>query len=202
MDKALLKKYLKLIHSETDSDAVMGLRGAQNLFKSAGVSVEDALQYAVDHLDQWRPAKKEKAPESKFVKKTATGEVTAKSPVVALAGVPECRVVSPGVIEVIPAGKASGETCKLPGEAAIDAKLIAAHLKDAIVAALVNKSHFKLKLFDIKNAKEEIVETVLQAEYDRDGMTPIRIWKHNRGELGALATVLRRLITKSFPDIV
>ena len=75
-------------------------------------------------------------------------------------------------------------------------------MKVALVAATLNKSRFKLKLLDVKNGKGEIIETVLQAEYERDGMIPVRIWSNVRGEVAALATVLRRAVANTLPDLV
>ncbi len=194
MDKSLLEKYLKLMGSANDSDAVMGLRGAQSLCQSESVTLDNALFYAVDHIDQWRthPDKTEnRQPAAK----------AAVTPSVNMSGVPECRVPRPGVLEIVRDGNSAGDVYTLPGEAARDAETIAAGLKDAIVAAVINKSRFKLKLSDIKNGRGEVTETILQAEYERPGMSPIQVWANNRGEVGALATVLRKLVVNSLPEL-
>ena len=87
-------------------------------------------------------------------------------------------------------------------EAALQADVIASNLKDAVVAAVINKSRFKLKMVDTKDAKGKIVETILQAEYERPGMSPVRIWVlNNRGEVGALAVVLRKAVANSLPEL-
>lgn len=191
MDKDLLEKLLKMLASDNDADAVMGLRGAQKLFQSAGAELEDALRYAADHTAQWAKCKE------------VIHQQKAAAPTVNNSGVPECRVTRPGVLEVVPAGKTTGELYPLPGESARDAEKIAVCLKDAIVAAVINKSRFKLKLNDIKNNKGEIVETILQAEYERTGMVPVQIWlMNNRGEVGALAAVLRKLVANNMPDLM
>lgn len=191
MDKNLLEKFLKLLGSESDPDAVMGLRGLQNLCRSSGVSLEEALHYAVTHIDQWRAPS---APAQPAAKPAAPVGVN-------MSAVPECRVPRPGVLEVVLAGKVAGDAYPLPGAAAEQAEAIAAGLKDAVVAAVINKSRFKLKLSDIKNSRGDVVETALQAEYERAGMSPIQIWVNNRGEVGALATVLRKAVAASLPEL-
>ncbi len=118
-----------------------------------------------------------------------------------LPGMPECR---PGVnaVEIVPPGKTSGHIYALPGESAPAAGTIAECLKDALVAAIINKSRFKLKVVDARNGKGEVIETFLQAEYERPGMVPVRIWVNNRGEVGALATVLRKAVAESLPEVM
>jgi hypothetical protein len=192
MSKDLLEKFLKLINSANDSDAVMGLRGAQNLFRSEKASLAEGLSYAYDHIDQWRQSSHPAVAASATVEAAAAVNMT---------GVPECRIVRPGVLEVVREGNSKGDIYPLPGASAGDAETIALHLKDAIVAAVINKSRFKIKLNDIKNNNGDILETVLQAEYDRPGMTPVRLWVNNRGEVGALATVLRKVVTQSLPEL-
>lgn len=194
MDKELLKKFLRLMASKSDPDAVMGLRGAQDLCRSEKVTLEDALQYAFDHVGQWK--KQHSSADHKPVAETAA------PPAVNMSGVPECRLSRPGILEIVPVGNAVGDMYQLPGESAQHAEVIALHLKDAIVAAVVNKSRFKIKLSDVKNQNSEVTETVLRAEYDRAGMTPVMIWANNRGEVGALATVLRKIMSHSLPELM
>jgi len=190
MDKNLLKKFLKLISSENDGDALMGLRGAQSLFKSKDVSLEDALCYAADHIDQY---KKEEGQSAEKV--VAPNSVN-------MSEVPECRVPSAGTLEIVMSGKSEGDVHQLPGESALHAETIAACLKDAIVVSVISKSRFKLKLRDIKKGDDKTVETILQAEYAQGGIAPILVWTNNRGEVGALATVLRRIIANILPELV
>jgi len=198
MDKNLLENCLKMMASENDSDAVMGLRSAQNMFKASGASLENALRYAAGNLGQL----------GAVAEKTISHQPAQKSPApsaapsaVNISGVPECRVTRAGAVEIVLAGKSEGDVYQLPGGAAQHAEVIALSLKDALVAAVINKSRFKIKLVDVKNSNGDIVETVLQAEYERPGMTPIRIWVNNRGDVGALAAVLRKAIATSLPDL-
>ena len=197
MDKNLLEKYLKLLASENDADAVMSLRGAQNLFKSEGTSLENALLYAANHIGQLQKVS------AKTVDHQPAETVKAASApaTVNTSGVPEFRVPHAGALEIVPAGQDHGQIYPLTGAAAKQAEVIAAHLKDAIVVAVISKSRFKLKLIDIKNSGGEVIETVLQAEYDRPGTMPIQIWSHGRGEIGSLAAVLRKAIATSLPDL-
>ena len=90
----------------------------------------------------------------------------------------------------------------LPGAAAAETQAIADGVKDVLVAAVINKSRFKLKLVDIKDRYGEVTETVLQGEYDRENMQPVKVWSNVRGEVAALATVLRRAISATVPDLV
>jgi len=115
---------------------------------------------------------------------------------------PECRAPRAGALEIVPPGKAQGDIQVLPGASARHAETISSNLKDAIVAAIVNKSRFKLKLSDIKNNGGEVLETILQAEYERADMQPVRIWMNTRGEAGALAVVLRKAVAQSLPELV
>jgi hypothetical protein len=194
MDKDLLEKFLKLIASENDGDAVMGLRGAQSLFQSSGLTLEDGLRHAASTAGQWKKSASPVIDHQSAAKPAASSAVN-------ISGVPECRVKQAGVLEIVLSGKTEGDIYPLPGEAAKDADAIAAGMKDAVVAAVINKSRFKLKLNDIKNGRGDIVETILQAEYERAGMIPIRIWANNRGEVGALATVLRKAVVTSMPEL-
>jgi hypothetical protein len=202
MDKSLLEKFLKLIASENDSDAVMGLRGAQNLFKSEGVSLDNALRYAAENIGKLGQGA-DKTINLQASEKSAASAVAqpAAPPAVNISGVPECRMLRPGTVEIVLSGKSVGDIYPLSGVAAQDAESIAFSLKDAIIAAVINKSRFKLKLIDIKSGKGDILETILQAEYERVGMTPVRIWTGNRGDVGALAAVLRKAVSTSLPEL-
>lgn len=195
MDKNLLDKFLALMSSSHDSDSLMGLRGAQKLCQSEGVTLENMLRFAAGHLDQCRTRT------DQTIDHEPAAETTSASAPVNLSGVPECRVPRGGVLEVVLAGNTTGEVYPLPGESAKYAQDIALHLKDAIVAAVINKSRFKFKLNDVKNAQGVVVETALQAEYERAGMAAIRIWSHTRGEVGALATVLRKIVANTMPEL-
>ncbi len=196
MNKELLEKMLKMMASTNDTDAVHGLRGAQGLFKSEGLSLEEALQYALANPQII------KAKSSVTVDAQVTASASADRAPVSVSGMPQCRESSAGSIEIIVPGQSQGSLVPLPGLAAAAAKDIADHLKDALVAAVINKSRFKLKLMDIKNAKGEVIETVLQAEYERDGMTPIRVWSNVKGEVATLASVLRRAVANAMPDLI
>lgn len=195
MDKKELERLLQQLNSPSEMEAVSALRGLQELFAAEGSSLEEALRYAASHPEKCRKSAGgvvDHEPENK--KRT--------NPVVNSSGVPECRVPSPGSLEIILSGSKKGEVYPLPGEAANEAELIAANLKDAIVAAVINKSRFKFKLQDLKDSKGEVLETALQAKYERNGMIPIQVWINSRGEVGALAAVLRKAVANSLPELV
>jgi hypothetical protein len=192
MDSETFSKMLKMANSDSDSDAVMGLRGLQGLFAEDGVTFEAAIRYARENLDAIRaknPQTIEQAP------KKGPGPVS-------VSGMPQCRVPKPGCVEIIAPGATEGAIVPMQGAAAESAEAIAFGLKDALVAAVINKSRFKLKVVDVKNGRGEVVETLLQAEYDREGMSPVRVWSNLRGEVAALATVLRKGVAASLPDLV
>ena len=194
MDKEILEQCLKLLGSDNDPDAVMGLRGVQNLFRSAGASLDNALRYAADNPGQWQQSADKTIGHQPAKKPAAPAPVN-------MSGVPECRVPRAGVVEIVQAGKTTGDSYPLPGESAPHAEAIAGRLKDAVVAAIINKSRFKLKLLDVKNGRGEVTETVLQAEYDRPDMIPVRLWANSRGAAGALAVVLRKAVADSLPEL-
>lgn len=194
MDKATLDKLVKMMSSENDSDAVMGLRGMQGLLRVEGIDFATALEFIIAHKEMFA----EKTPAA--IEAGAPAE-KAKLPAVEISGMPQCLSPRAGHVEIVVPGQTRGEVVALPGAAAPACAEIAAALKDALVAAAINKSRFKLKLQDVKNERGEIRETMLQAEYERQGMVPVMIWSNVRGEVAALATVLRRAISASMPEL-
>lgn len=195
MDKATLDKLVKMMSSENDSDAVMGLRGMQGLLRVEGIDFATALEFIIAHKEMLA----QKTPAA--IETSAPVKKAAALPVVEISGMPQCLSPRAGHVEIVVPGQTKGEVVALPGAAATAGTEIAAALKDALVAAAINKSRFKLKLQDIKNERGEIHETLLQAEYERQGMVPVMIWSNVRGEVAALATVLRRAISASMPEL-
>lgn len=197
MDKAGLEKMLKMTEQDSETDAIMGLRGMQGGFKSEGTTLSEAVLFAFDNLALLKQRKASAAPVIDQAKPAAP----AAPPPVTTSGMPNCRVSGPGQIELIAPGASSGLVLPLPGSSADAAEEIALHVKDALVAAIINKSRFKVKLLDVKNVRGEITETVMQAEYDRAGMATVRLWAAVRGEAAACATVLRKALAQAFPDL-
>lgn len=192
MDKSGMEKLVAMMASDTDSDAVMGLRGFQAWLREENVPFAKAVMSIADNLPALRaPLNAESL--------TATPQ---ERGAVAVSGMPQCIAVMPGMIMIIPPGQTEGEKITLPGAAAAQTKEIADGVKDVLVAAVINKSRFKLKLVDIKDRFGEVVETVLQGEYDRAGMQPVKVWTNVKGETAALATVLRRAVSAALPDLV
>lgn len=197
MDKNELQKIINMMSSENDSDAVMGLRALQGAFVKEGVDVALAMDFVFENLD------KLKRDSVSFDQATTMPAAAPKKDVaITVSGMPQCWSPQAGSIEIIPSGEDHGEIVPLPGTSANDSEVIAMNLKDALVAAAINKSKMKLKMKDVKNNKGEIIETILQAEYDRDGMTPIQVWVNVRGEVASLAAVLRKAVSNSWPDLV
>lgn len=192
MDKDTIQKLLNMMSSGNDTDAIMGLRGLQGYLQEEGVEFKAALQMMVDHL---HTIKKAPVVEAEVI----TAQEAPKP--VALGGMPECTSRQ-GVLYIGVPGRAQLEQVELPGASAAEGQMIAENLKDAMVAAVINRSKMKLKLLDVKNGKGEIVETALQAEYDREGMMPIRVWVNVRGEVASLAAVLRKAIANAAPELV
>ncbi|HCS22204.1 MAG TPA: hypothetical protein PLW48_04240 [Alphaproteobacteria bacterium] len=192
MDKNGFEKLVAMMASDNDSDAVMGLRGFQAWLREENVPFAKAAQSVFDNLASLR------APINADSLTAAPQERGA----VKVSGMPQCVAVLPGIIMIIPPGQTEGEKITLPGAAAAQTKEIADGVKDVLVAAVINKSRFKLKLVDIKDKYGEVVETVLQGEFDRDNMQPVKVWANVKGETAALATVLRRAVAAAVPDLV
>ena len=192
MNQAQFEQMMKLISSSVDAEAVMGLRSLHRLFEGDGITLAQALRYAVDNIPAIRAAHPAAAALQEAKPRAA----------VSTSDMPQCRVPKAGHIEIILAGKTAGTIVQLQGAAAAADEEIALHMKDVFVAAVLNRSRFKLKLKDITNSKGEVVETLLQAEYERDGMAPVPVWKNVKGEVAALATLLRKTVAAALPDLV
>ncbi len=192
MDKDGFQNLIKMMSSDNDSDAVMGLRGFQALLREETVAFDKALTHVFDNIPSLRTPV---SAESLVTAPAARGEVK-------VSGMPQCAVVTVGVIMIVPPGATSGEVITLPGAAAADTQAIADGVKDVLVAAVINKSRFKLKLVDVKDRFGDVTETVLQGEYDRENMQPVKVWANVKGETAALASVLRRAIGTAVPELV
>ena len=195
MDKDVLGNFLKMLNSDNDSDALMALRALQQNFAKEGAELSDLIAYGVNHIQDVKKAA------TTFEKATTAAPASKPKQAITVSGMPQCWSPQAGSLEIIPSGEDKGEVVALPGPAAAQSEEIAMNLKDALVAAAINKSKLKLKLLDVKNNKGEILETILQAEYDRDGMTPVRIWTNARGEVAALAAVLRKAVANAWPEL-
>lgn len=200
MDAATLQKLLVMLASDNDTDAIMGLRGLQGHFREEGVDFSAALSMTIGNIDALKKAPKDFTATVVEPKPSDKAAAAATAPV-ALSGMPQCRARG-NQIEIIVPGKSTGDLVALPGAAAAEAAPIAEALKDALVAAAINKSRMKLKLLDVKGPAGEVVETILQAEYEREGMTPIQVWVNVRGEVASLAAVLRKAIAHAVPELV
>lgn len=190
-----MQKLIKMMQSENDADAVMGLRGFQALLKGEEVDFAKAMHFLGENLNGLKEKKV-----ATF--ENMTQEAAKPRAQLQVSGMPQCVISQPGILMIIPPGQEKGEIVQLPTAAAAAGDAVAAGLKDVLVAAAINKSRFKLKVLDIKDKYGDVTETVLQAEYDRDGMSPIKVWSNVKGEVAALATVLRRAVSSSMPDMV
>ncbi|MDE1152293.1 MAG: hypothetical protein PW788_07135 [Micavibrio sp.] len=195
MDKNTFEQMLKMMQSENDTDALLGLRGLQGLFRHDGVDFGQGIAFLLQNMDRLKPA-------SPTIDQAAATPAAAQKSPVAISGMPQCHAPRSGCIELIAAGATEGLVVPLPGASADDAEMIANNMKDALVAASINKSRFKLKVVDVKNGRGEIIETSLQAEYERDGMAAVRVWVNVRGEVAALANVLRKAVANALPEYV
>jgi hypothetical protein len=192
MDNEVYIKMVKMLVSENDTDAMLGLRGLQGLFSDEGVDFAGVMKYALNNIDDLK---------AKFPKAAAPAEKKGPAPVT-LSGMPQTRVPKPGIVELIPPGKTEGTLVQMQGAAATNADVISFSMKDALVAAVLNKSRFKLKILDVKNNRGEVIESVLQAEYEREGMAPVRVWSNVKGEVAVLATTMRQAVKTAFPELV
>lgn len=201
MDKATFDNLIRMLSSENDGDAVMGLRGMQGLLRAEGIDFARALEYIVSNKVLIAKAAPAAAPApAPKAAATAAEETLPVSPEVM--GMPQCFSVRAGQLEFMVAGRTKGEPVTLPGAAAAESRQIALNLKDAMVAASINKSKFRLKLQDVRNERGDISETLLRAEYEREGMVPIAVWSNVRGEVAALASVLRRALNATVPEMI
>lgn len=194
MDREMTDRLIAMMTSENDTDAVMGLRGLQGLLKSEGIDFAQAMASMLAQAPAAKAAPVPAAPQA--LAPTAPPSVPAAS----AGGLPQCSAAGSDITLATPAG--AREVISLPAEAAAYAPMIAESLTDAIVAAVINKSRMKLKLVDSKNSKGEVVETTLRAEYDREGMMPVQVWVNARGEVAALAAVLRKGLANAMPEIM
>lgn len=198
MDREMIDRLIAMMASENDTDAVMGLRGLQGLLRADGVDFAHAMTTMVAHV---AAAKGRAVPAPVSAAPAAVAPAAPPSvPAVSANGMPQCSVAGCDITLATPAGVQ--EVISLPALAAEHAGTIAESLTDAIVAAVINKSRMKLKLVDNKNSKGEVIETILRAEYDRDGMMPVQVWVNARGEVAALAAVLRKGLANAMPEIM
>ncbi len=199
MDREMLDRLIAMMASENDTDAVMGLRGLQGLLRTEGVDFAKLIAAAVAQAGAMKTAAP--APAAPVIEQTPVAAAKAPPSVpVATGGLPQCVASGSDLTLATPAGVQ--EVINLPALAAQSAGMIAESLTDAIVAAVINKSRMKLKLVDVKDPKGLVVETMLRAEYDREGMMPIQVWVNARGEVAALAAVLRKGLANAMPDIM
>lgn len=191
----MLDRVVHMLASADDTDAVMGLRALQAHIKSEGVDFTVAINALIAQLPQLKTAV------------TASPQLhTAMSvPQPAAAASPAATggfIARNGALELVADDGTPVCTIALPALAADHASVIAASLKDAVVAATINKCRMKIKLLDVKNGRGEVTETQLRAEYDRPGMTPVPIWVNNRGDVAALAAVLRPALAQAVPHLM
>lgn len=198
MDRDMIDRLIAMMTSENDTDAVMGLRGLQGLLRADGVDFVQVMRTMVAHAATMKgPA----APALASAPVASASPVASPSvPAATANGMPQCSAAGSDITLATPAGVQ--EVIALPALAAAHADMIAESLTDAIVAAVINKSRMKLKLVDNKNSKGEIIETILRAEYDREGMMPVQVWVNARGEVAALAAVLRKGLANAMPEIM
>lgn len=200
MDRDMIDRLIAMMASENDTDAVMGLRGFQGLLRADGIDFNQAMAALVAHVSTMKGAA---APAPQAVTQSSVPAAQTPPPSVPATagnGMPQCSVAGGDITLATPAG--AQEVISLPALAAEHAGTIAESLTDAIVAAVINKSRMKLKLVDNKNSKGEVIETVLRAEYERDGMMPVQVWVNARGEVAALAAVLRKGLANAMPEIM
>lgn len=223
MDKQHLQQYLDVLASNDDQQSIMGLRALQSMFQEQGVTLEKAINYAAGNLEDVKKnnnniLESETVIEQEFTEQAApdqpasgaqqqaAGQPDAPKPPspagAATTELPNCRSLKPGVIEFVPPHQPTGVEVNVIGEPAEQASDIAEHIRDAFVAAVLNKTTFKIKLNDIKDNHGEIIETIVQAEYARDNMTPVKIWTGDRGAAGTLASAIRQGLKQAMPDML
>lgn len=191
LDLDILRKLADKLSSSAEGERLNGLQAVMQMFAEKGATIQDALVFAGGHMDMWALG----------VAAPAVAAAVLSGPSVDAAGIPDCRPEGVASLRVFRPGGKESEVFAITGVRVADMGDLCLHLKDALVAGLLHKSPFKLKLADIRDGKGQVVETVLQAEYQKDGSAPIRIWSGNRGDAGVLATVLRKAVAWALPDL-
>lgn len=162
-------------------------------FGREGMSLEAAIAFALSRITEWHQPTAAATPAPAPAREAKSG-----------GGLPECvSLTSKGQqsIHVFAKGDKTGEVFALTGVAAGSCDAIADHLKDAMIAAILNASPVKMKLVDVKDSRNEVVETILRAEYDKPGTAPIKIWSGARGDVAMLASIMRKAAAYGLPDL-
>lgn len=189
IDIEQLKLNLDKLTSDNDMEVLNAIKQIRAAFRGEGAGFKASVIFAAQALNHWQGelgggggAASDDAPSS----------------------LPDCRPVNDGgqpAIEIIGPGQVKGKVWAIPGDAQGSIPEISEQLKDAFVVAMINTTKMKLKLNDIKNDKGEIIETILQSEYARSELQPVKIWSGPRGEAAMLASVLRKAMQFTLPDI-
>lgn len=193
LDLDLLRKLADRLSSDAEGERLSGLQAVMQMFAEKGATIQEALVFAGGHMDMWSVGVA--APV------LAAAVLSGGGPAETGAGIPDCRPEGASSLRVFRPGGQESEVFVITGVKVSDMGGLCLHLKDALVAGVLHKTPFKLKLADIRDDKGRVVETALQAEYGKEGSAPIRIWSGNRGDAGVLATVLRKAAAWALPGL-
>lgn len=195
LDPSEVQVLLKSLESDIDADAMMALKSLKSVLAEQGVTLSALLAFAFSGLDEIKA-------KNVTLSAAAPEQTMDVRQVVQPQGLPECRVQGKGRLFISGDGSLKGETVVLTGGASDSADDIALGMKDAFAAAILNKTRFKIKLHDVKNARGEVTETILRAEYEQPNMAPVNIWSGLRGEAAVLANVLRTALKNQTPQLI
>ncbi len=187
-DLELLSKLADRMLSGNDGEALSGLHAVAGMFREKNISLKDAVLFAAKNSDMWASEKVDNAAKKEPVSVSADKGIT------------HCQPSGVSAIEVFRPGHKESQVFELSGVAAMNLDDLCLHFKDALVAAQLNKSPFKIRLVDIKDEKGQVKETVMQAEYQKAGSAPVQIWRGTRGEAGALAITMRKAAAWVLPE--
>jgi hypothetical protein len=167
------------------------------LFKSHGIALDDALIYALQHAA---------ALKAQFTITPPLPDPIATAPQAQITNAPSGLprfLVKGRALHAYAADDTAGQLFTF--STALDEQslaIIADHLKDAVVAAILSKTTLKLKLLDTKDTQGMVLSCEISAEFARPDIKPISIFKGSKGEAGVNINILRKVLTYAAPSVM
>src|SRR5690606_14952490 len=103
MEQAMFRKMLASMSSGSDTDIVMGLRAVSGHFEEKGVTLVQVLTYANAHVADIKRTQQGESQENGAAPARKTGPQPLQ-----VSGIPQCRDISGGRIEILPVGAEKG----------------------------------------------------------------------------------------------
>ena len=171
------------------------------IFKAHGTALDDALIYALKNIDDIKAqfAPSAPAPTSPSLPLSETLPPQSDK---SKSGLPHFTVKERMLYAYAPddiEGQAFSFSTLLDDAILIE---IAERLKDAVVAAILSKTTFKLKLVDTKDTMGAVLSSEIRAEFMRPEIKPITIFQGNKGEAGVNINILRKALSYAIPSLL